>query len=225
MRAAPLSGLAIGREYLNLARDPVAAMRSLYQRHGPIVALGSIALGKPGRPHIVGAGPEFNRQVFGDTATFRSTGLILRGPPDSAQRRVRSGLTRMTGQEHREMRKLVMPPFHRHAVRSYRETMVGQTNALLQGWRAGQRFDIYDEMRKLTLGIASEVLFSDDPGEALPIGEMLERWIFRSFSPGVWGFPIDLQGTPYRGLLQDAEKIERAILALVAKRRTTPGMH
>lgn len=175
VNTAPITGLAAAREYLNLLRDAVASMRSLYQRGGPLVVLGPVAFGEPVNLHVLAVGPEFNRQVLGDPARFRPTGLFLRGPKNSAQRRVRFGLTRMTGAQHRQQRQLVMPPFHKTAVQTYHGLMSTITAQMLQRWRPEQRYDIYAEMRELTLQIASAVLFSHDPDEALPMGRFA-KW-------------------------------------------------
>jgi cytochrome P450 len=225
VNTAPITGLAAAREYLNLLRDPVASMRSLYQRSGPLVVLGPVAFGEPVNLHVLAVGPEFNRQVFGDPARFRPTGLFLRGPKNSAQRRVRFGLTRMTGAQHRQQRQLVMPPFHRTAVQTYHGLMSGITAQMLQRWRPDRRYDIYSEMRELTLQIASAVLFSHDPEEALPIGRLIDRWLRRSFAGPVWIFPVNLPGSPYHTLLRLAEQIENEILAMIAKRRSRPEEH
>jgi cytochrome P450 len=225
VNVTPITGLTAAREYLKLLHDPVAAMRSLYQRHGSLVALGPVAIGEPAKLNILAVGPELNRQVLGDPARFRPTGLVLRGPENSAQRRVRFGLTRMVGEQHRQQRQLVMPAFHRTAIRGYHELMVGNTATLLKQWQHGQRYDIYAEMRMLSLRIASAVLFSHDPAEALPIGHLIDDWLGRNFASTVLAFPVDLPGTPYHGLLRLAERIEERILAMIARRRSDPGRH
>jgi cytochrome P450 len=225
VNTAPITGLAAAREYLSLLRDPVASMRSLYQRGGPLVVLGPVALGEPVNLHVLAVGPEFNRQVLGDPTRFRPTGLFLRGPKNSAQRRVRFGLTRMTGEQHRQQRQLVAPPFHRTAVQTYHGLMSGLTNQMLERWRTGERYDIYAEMRELTLQIASAVLFSHNPDEALPIGRLIDQWLRLSFAGPVWLFPVNVPGTPYYRLLRLAEQIEDKILAMIAKRRGSSEKH
>ena len=225
MKTAPITGLAAAREYINLLRNPVTTIRRLYERHGPLVVLGPVALGEPANLHVLAVGPEFNRQIFSDPARFRPTGLFLHGPKNSAQQRVRFGLTRMTGVQHRQQRQLVMPPFHKAAVRTYHNLMSGMTAQMLDRWRPGQCYDIYDEMRELSLRIASSVLFSHDPDEALPVGRLVEKWLRQSFAGPVWVFPINIPGTPYRGLLRLAERIEKRILEMIAKRRRSPELH
>lgn len=219
----PLTGVTAAREYIGLLADPIGRMRDLYRRHGSLVGLGPIAFGEATKLHVMAIGPEWNRMVFSDPATFRPTGLLLRGPKNSAQRRIRHGLTRMTGTEHRQQRQLVAPPFCRAAVQGYHAIMVDVVQESLKALRPGEQQDIYEEMRKLTLRLASSILFSHDPAEALPIGRRLEDWMTQSFSPAVWSLPLNLPGTAYNGMLRNAAQIERMILAMIAKRRSQPA--
>ncbi len=194
-------------------------MRGLYRRHGSVAALGSVAFHEPRKPHVMAIGPEFNRQVLGDPATFRTTGQFIRGPENSAQRRLRFGLTRMTGPEHKRQRQLVMPPFHKRAVESYHALMVDVVQDTIKQWKNGERYDIHLQMRRLTLRISSAVLFSHDPAESLTIGTMLEEWQRRNFSTPVWIFPFDLPGTPFHKLLRHAERLEQELLAVIRRHR------
>ncbi len=218
-KVPPVRGLAAAQEYLALLRDPVGRMRELYQKHGKVFGLGPVAFGEPKKLHVLAVGPEFNRQVLSDPALFRPTGLLLRGPKNSAQRRVRQGLTRMTGAEHKRQRALVAPPFHRGAVQGYHAIMVEVVDSILAHWKPGTRIDIYEGLRHLTLRIASSILFSHDPEEALPIGRRLEDWIRQSFSPAVWSLPVNVPGSAYHAMLRNAEEIEKLILNVIARRR------
>jgi cytochrome P450 len=222
LKILSLEGFAATREYVRFFFDPVGCMCRIYARHGPIIALGPIALGEP-RQLVFAIGPDFNRQVLSDPTAFRPTGMLRPGPKKSAQRRVRFGLTRMTGPQHKQQRQLVTPPFHKKAVQSYRDLIVSITDALLKQWQVGERRDVYEEMRILTLRIASAVLFSRDPEEAFPVGRLIEEWIIMNFSTGVWSCPLNVPGTPYRRMLRQAERIEQAILEMIARRRANPG--
>ncbi len=223
MKPTEVTGLAAGREYLRFFFDPVGTICGLYQRYGPVTALGKVKFKQPRDLLLFAIGPEFNRLLFSDPSLFRPTGLILPGPRNSAQRRVRFGLTRMVGDQHRQQRQLVAPPFHRCAVRGYHEIMVDVVNTEIAKWKTGTGIDIREKVRALTLRIASAVLFSRDPAEAYQIGRMLEDWVERCFSMGVWTYPLPIPGTPYHGMLRQAEQIEKALLAMIAGRRAQPG--
>jgi cytochrome P450 len=194
VKATQVTGLAAGQEYLRFFFNPVGTICRLYKQHGPVTALGRVGFKQPRDILLFAIGPEFNRLLFSDPSLFRPTGLILPGPRNSAQRRIRFGLTRMIGDQHRQQRQLVAPPFHHCAVRGYHDIMVDVMNSEIAEWKTGTGINIHAKVRALTLRVASAVLFSHDRAEAYPIGCMLEDWVHRCFSMGVWSF---LPPVPY----------------------------
>ncbi len=218
MRKNVLTGAPAAREYIHFFRDPIGCMRTLHRQRGKLVALGPIAFGEPTKLHVLAIGPEFNRQVLGDPAKFRTTGQFIHGPKDSAQRRIRFGLTRMNGPQHKQQRQLILPPFHKKAVAGYHDLIVELAREVISQWTVGRR-DVYADMRAVTLRIASAVLFGHEASDAYRIARLLDIWARRNFSGPVWFFPVNIPGTPYHRLLKHAERVERGILALVEKRR------
>jgi len=222
MKKNVLTGAHAAREYVHFFRDPIGCMRTLQQKYGSLVALGPIAFGEPTKLHVLAIGPEFNRQVLGDPAKFRTTGQFIHGPNNSAQRRIRFGLTRMNGPQHKQQRQLILPPFHKKAVAGYHDLTVELAQEVIGQWKPGRR-DVYVDMRALTLRIASAVLFGHEASDANRVGHLLEVWARRNFSGPVWFFPVNIPGTPYHRLLKHAELVEREILRLVEKRRRDPS--
>ena len=209
--------------YIGFFRDPIACMRDAYRRNGDLTILGPVLPHeKTRRLNVLSVGPKYNRQVLGDPELFRTTGQTLRGPDNSAQRRLRFGLTRMQGAQHKQQRKLVMPPFHKKAVEGYHDLMVKTADTVLTDWHAGTVRNLYREMRNVALLLASTVLFSPDPRESFKIGSMIEEWLRRNFAASVWLFPFDLPATGYRSLLKHAERLEKLILSLIDQRRKNP---
>ncbi len=222
MKKNVLTGVRAAREYVHFFRDPIGCMRELQQEYGSLVALGPIAFGEPTKLHVLAIGPEFNRQVLGDPAKFRTTGQFIHGPNNSAQRRIRFGLTRMNGPQHKQQRQLILPPFHKKAVSGYHDLTVELAQEVIGQWKPGRR-DVYADMRAVTLRIASAVLFGHEATDAYRIGHLLEVWARRNFSGPVWFFPVNIPGTPYHRLLKHAELVEQEILGLVDKRRRDPS--
>jgi len=222
MKKNLLTGAHAAREYVHFFRDPIGCMRELQQKYGSLVALGPIAFGEPTKLHVLAIGPEFNRQVLGDPAKFRTTGQFIHGPNNSAQRRIRFGLTRMNGPQHKQQRQLILPPFHKKAVAGYHDLTVELAKEAIGQWKPGTR-DVYADMRAVTLRIASAVLFGHEATDAYRIGHLLEIWARRNFSGPVWFFPVNIPGTPYHRLLKHAELVEQEILRLVEKRRRDPS--
>lgn len=217
-----LTGARAAREYVHFFRDPIGCMRELQQKYGSLVALGPVAFGEPTKLHVLAFGPEFNRQVLGDPAKFRTTGQFIHGPNNSAQRRIRFGLTRMNGLQHRQHRQLILPPLHKKAVAGYHDLTVELAQEVIGQWKTGRR-DVYADMRAVTVRIASALLFGHEATDAYRIGRLLEVWTRLNFSGPVWFFPVNVPGTPYHRLLKHAELVEREILRLIEKRRSDPS--
>lgn len=62
-------------------------------------------------------------------------------------------------------RRLMQPAFHRQHIASFGTVMAGSAQGMLARWEAmpaGQRFDLSDEMRRVTLTIVGRTLFSVD---------------------------------------------------------------
>ena len=219
--APPMRGLKTLMIYVGLVRDPISVIRSLYSEHGPVIAFGNInPLRRHGRLMVMAIGPEYNQQILSNPDIFRSRGMVLQGPQGSAHQRIRFGLISMNAEQHRQQRKLVMPPLHKKSVEGYRDAMVDLTAGMLDTWRGGEQRDIWRDMQALALRIASAILFGDsDSEEAYRIGHMIEEWLSMCFYLRVVLFQVNLPGTPYRRLLDHAERLEAHIRAMIDRRR------
>ena len=163
--AEPMRGPQAARWYLRFFRDPIHTLQLAHAELGPVCAAGNVVpLPQREKLHVIALGPEYNHQVLGDPDRFRTTGQGIGGPRDSAQRRLRYGLTRSQRGRHARQRQFMLPPFQKKAVEGYTEKMVAVTDKLLGQWTAGSVVDVWREMRKLTLEISSDVLFArEDP--------------------------------------------------------------
>ncbi len=209
--------------FTRFVRDSIRCMVDLQRRCDLFVGQNLLPWGMRGQKSLLAFGPEYNRQILGDIATFRVTPLTAGGPRDSALRRIRHGLIGMNGEEHRQQRQLVSPWFVKKAVDGYRDATVRLVNQQLEGWRPGQLIDLWREMHLLSLRISTHVLFGrESPERAESLGTMSHELFERNFSPWALLFPFKLPGTPFRSLLRHAELIERTLLEAIARRRQTP---
>jgi hypothetical protein len=64
VKATQVTGLAAGREYLRFFFDPVATICLLYQRYGPVTALGKAKFKQPRDLLLFAIGPEFHRTAM-----------------------------------------------------------------------------------------------------------------------------------------------------------------
>ena len=204
--------------------DPVAAIQQQYDRHGPIVAVANIDPWSSRKySFVLAVGEEFNRQIFTDPDTFCSRGLVLAGPAASAHQVLRHGLISMNGAEHRQQRRLLMPPFLKRNINAYHDDIVTHTTEMLQSWKFGQQRDIYGEMHQLSLRIASDVLFGwDEEERSYHTGQKFAEWLSRCFHLKVWLLQLNWPGTPYRKLMELADELHRDLSAKIASRRANP---
>jgi len=219
--AEPLRGPQAAYWFARFFRDPIRALLDARARLGPVSAFGNVVpLPQREKLHLIALGPEFNHLVLGDPDLFRTTGQGVGGPRGSAQRRLRYGLTRSQRDRHERQRQFMLPPFQKKAVEGYTEPMVAVTDKLLAQWPAGGVVDMWQEMRKLTLELSSQILFPrEDGARSHRLGEMIGEWLDLSFSARVWVLMLDLPGLPYRALLRHAEAIEREVQAMIDEKR------
>ncbi|MFL5339304.1 MAG: cytochrome P450 [Gemmataceae bacterium] len=207
---------------LDFADHPLAIMRNLIQTHGPVAALE-----QDGQRLYFGFGPDFNQQLLSQPDLFHARFFAIRGPRQSAQRRLTGALLSMNGEEHKRHRRMVMAPFQKQAVASYRDALVGLVEELAQVWHAGQEHDLHDEMTRYMLRVASSILFGFDlPELSFEIGEWTQRWVSRNHELGVGAIVPNAEITEeYEGLLRMAETLEGHILEMIAHRRRSgaPG--
>ncbi|MEA2478499.1 MAG: cytochrome family [Thermoleophilaceae bacterium] len=117
--------------------------------------------------------PEVIREVFaGDPAVFRpGEGNMVLGDVLGA----RSVLT-LDEDEHLEMRKLLLPPFHGRSVQRYEELIESIAAAEVERWPVGKSVKLHPRMQALTLEvILRAVLGVDDPARLDALRPRLRR--------------------------------------------------
>src|SRR5262245_9546811 len=82
-------------------RDPIAYHRHVYTTYGTLAAF------VQGGAKLLAYGPEYNRQVLTQTDVFHADRSAAPGPADSALQRLGYGLDGMSGEVHRQQRRLM----------------------------------------------------------------------------------------------------------------------
>lgn len=88
------------------------------------------------------------------------------------------GLVTSEGEMWKRQRKLIQPSFHKQYINNLFNTMLACTNEMIGEWdekaESGERFDIAEEMKSVTLQIISKTMLSTDvKTEARPISTSL----------------------------------------------------
>jgi len=115
-----------------------------------------------GRPVYLISHPEYIEQVFvSDRDKFQK-------PPSKLERgreMFGNGLLMSEGKFWERQRKLIQPAFFGDRVMSYGAVITRQAERLATDWSDGDRYDIYNQMRKVTLRVLVGALFGTDLGE------------------------------------------------------------
>ena len=227
MSAAPvLTGLTAGRAYAALVLDPIQNGRRLHRRFGPVFAVDPpFTGGRRGRRGILIARENLAERVLENPEAFHTVGLsLVRGPKDSAQRRLRDGMIRMNGPQQVAFRRSYAPILAKNRVSEQAPTMREIAAQELASWPAGQVFDGLAALKRIVRRAAASLMFNaaDDEG-ALRLADMLERHAVLQYSLFSLMAPVDLPGMPYARLLRHAEETERAFIEWIEKRRGDQG--
>jgi cytochrome P450 len=206
-------------EQVNLgefSRDLLHEIRNLHAKYGPI---GVIQDG--GQRVAFLFSPELNQQVLSDTTRYQARFFAIRGPKNSAQRRLSGGLLSMNGAQHRRNRRMVKEPFGRRAIGTYDQTISRLADEMLANWKPGETRDMAEEMRCYMLQVTSSLLFGlDEPELALRLGDMIAEWVQMNDELGAGALvPNETFSNRYEELLKYAEKLEAEILQMIRKRR------
>ena len=154
-------------------QDLLHGILGLHEKHGPIAAVQDGQLRA-----VVIFSPELNQQVLSDTTRYHARFFAVRGPKNSAQRRLTSGLLSMNGDQHRRNRRLVKEPFGRAAIATYSDTISRLADDMLADWQVGEVRDLSEEMRRYMLQVTSTILFGlDEPELAYRLGDMIADWV------------------------------------------------
>ncbi len=197
-------------------------MRRLYQAHGEIAALE-----EDGHRLVFAFGPEYCQQLLSDPKTFHSRFFAIRGPKNSAQRRLTCGLLSMNGEEHKRHRRLVMGPFQKKSLDAYDAPLVRMARELAREWQPGQVRNIFQDMTRYMLRVTSSLLFGFDmPPLAYEVGGLIERWVATNHEVGIGAFVSDKGVTSaYGNLLTLADALEEKTLAMIDCRRSSALGH
>jgi cytochrome P450 len=192
---------------------PGEALLALYRRRGPVINSG---VGRHGYTYLLG--PEANKFVFANAdafswrETFQNLALVD-GP---------TALIVSDGDDHRRRRSVVARGLRHRQIQEYVQTMVASIDTVIDGWRPGQRLDIYQQCRAAVRRSTAESLFgeriaahSDFLGEQLqPLLDLTHRL------PQVVRLQQLLRAPGWRRAMAARERIDDLVYAQIADART-----
>jgi cytochrome P450 family 135 len=215
------SAMPAGPRYPGLLQS-IALMRfrhqwipRLHRRYGDVF---SIKILPEGRWLVVFNRPEHVREIFaGDPEVFHAgKGNAILGPVMGEH-----SLLLVDSSQHKRARKLLMPAFNGHALRSYESMIEGLTKTEVGSWSEGTPFRSLDRMNALTLEVILQVVFGvTDEARLAELRPLVNRTV--NVSPAVflgWGFPRLQKYGPWRRAFENQVALDRVIYAEIAERR------
>lgn len=216
--------------------DPLGYARTLFERYGDVVALV-----RGGGVRCISSDPSCPGTVltYGASNTETATTLhetfgkgALSGPlhpgahPSLRERPLLTfgaGLFAVNGQDHRRHRRLLMPAFSKARLDSYRDQMVGATEAELALWQPNSVRDVAIDMRRLTLNIVSAAMFGRTEGvQGERASDELQAALRLMGLPLTRVIPRDVPGLPFHRFLDAVKLIEDQVRGIIEEKRTAP---
>ncbi|MFD6452159.1 cytochrome P450, partial [Nocardia sp. NPDC060220] len=159
--ALPLAGALYGAGYL-LGGEGLG--HKLFDYYGPIVAVPILGFGRV----VLVNDPELVKQVF-----LAKPDVLLGGEGVGPAAAIYgdSSMFVLEEPEHLRRRRLLTPPLHGDALRTYVPIVAAATRSAMASWPTGQPFSLLRAARAMTLDVIVRVIFGiDDPAEIRKLG-------------------------------------------------------
>jgi cytochrome P450 len=189
-------------------RSLLPALSALHSELGPVFKLSA-----PGFQPVMMAGPQANHFVLIEARQA----LLWRPEGDPVSRLLRNGLLMLDGEEHAQMRRLMMPPLQRRKVSGYIDKMLFWIDQVCDTWQEGKKLDMLVEMRRAALLILMDALFEIDFSKDID-----KLWkgilgLLNYISPGLW---LVWKEAPRLGGEKAIRELDQYLYSKIAERRS-----
>jgi cytochrome P450 family 135 len=176
-----------------------------------------------GRPLVMFTRPEHTKEIFaGDPEIFHAgKGNAILGPIMGEH-----SLLLQDSREHQRARKLLMPAFNGHALRTYESLVTELARAEVSRWTPGSEFKALDRMNALTLEVILRVVFGvTDEQRLAELRPRVRKTV--DVNPAIllaWGWPSLKKVGPWKGTVQNQRELDRLMYAEITERRQAPDL-
>ncbi len=134
----------------------------------------------------------------------------------------------LSGDRHRRMRQLMMPPFHGERMRSYGQIMGDITETVIRGWKLGDVFPVREAMQAISMRVILSAVFGLAEGQRYQqleqlLGTLLNE-MSNPLSVSLLYFPRLRQDwgplSPWGNFVRLRQQVDQLIYAEIAERRT-----
>jgi cytochrome P450 len=136
----------------------------------------------------------------------------------------------LSGDRHRRMRQLMMPPFHGERMRAYGQLISDITEDVMREWSVGQPFSVRESMQAVSMRVILGAVFGLAEGSRYQqlenlLGTMLNE-MSNPLSVSLLYFPILRQDlgslSPWGNFVRKRQQIDQIIYEEIADRRLHP---
>ncbi len=196
---------------------PHRGMRRMRERYGDTFTVDVPIFGRT----IVISDPTEIRQLFQSGPEVvdnleRNLGRIL-GP---------GSLFALSGDEHREQRKLLVPPFHGRRLAAYATIVEEETVRAMAVWPVGKSFPTQPSMMRITLNVILRAVFGAEGEELDELRDLLPRMVTLGSRLAVLPLPDHGPLTPwnrFRALRREYDAIVQRLIAKSEKDENLGG--
>lgn len=202
-------------------RDPILFLSSLHHQYGEVAAFSSA-----NSNWFVVFGAEASGELLTHPETFHSCSFPETNMPNTALRRLGTGLLSMEGLLHKQHRQFMQPYFHNQEVGAHHADIIAVIQQMLDRWTEGEQRDICHDMHDLATKISILSFFGiTDETEIKLLGEAAVRWIDLASSPSAQLLRIKVPLTASSALYELSEKLEQQYRSIVAEKRKDLQSH
>jgi len=203
---------------LRYARDPLRFFPRVHARYGDIFTVSFpdfrdvVYLAEPSLVRALFTGAPAQMHAGEANATLLEPAV---GP--------RSVLT-LDDDEHMRQRKLLLPPFHGHAVERYREIILGATRRDLATWPAGEPFAVRPHTQSITLEVILRAVFGlADAARFARAQQVIGTFAERSDALMLPAFMRRGRRGPWGRFIRARNALDRLVYDEIALRRAEGG--
>jgi cytochrome P450 len=187
-------------------------LMSLRERHGSSFVLDVPPFGKT----LVISDPAMLKQLFTASPDIAGT------PQPNLSRILGSGsIFGLDGEEHRQRRKLLVPPFHGRRMQAYAGLIEEEFRKEAGTWPLDREFETLTPFMRITLNVILRAVFGAEGDEFHALREMLP--VFVTYGSRLTALPVSDRGigpwNPWRKFREYRDRYDRTVQTLIDRAR------
>jgi cytochrome P450 family 138 len=191
-------------------------MQQMARRHGDVFMLNVPVYGRI----VVVANPKLAKQVF------TSSPDVLGNIQPNLSRLLGSGsVFALDGEDHRQRRRLLAPPFHGKSIANYETIIEDETLREIAGWPEGTPFATLPSTMRITLNAILRAVFGAEGAELDELRRILPPWVTLGSRMAIFPKPKRTFGrySPWGRLAEWRRQFDVVLDKLIEDERSDPN--